>query len=480
MKFKSYMINEAKKRGEATPLDIKNPAVEYCYVEVMQDMNQTKKGMYRFISGTTSGQIATLELAPMTIKKSRRTQGRTVYQKLDKSLLGDSEFIRRVSTFNNADALERTVIFAAEYFFEFQKNISINEMKELVDNYPNARISEGFRRDIYDNAIRSIKEVKKIISPSKTYSYERQGENYSKPLYKLAKTYNKMGKSDNWNPGDIWLFSQAGIAKLQKIDEFIENYVESLHINHNLFESKEKDNERGLALNYFIAQGVQSKDILPISLKKPTHNGPLTATLLNKFDVANLPVIEELGKLEITKITGGSLSFRSMEIQTNHYKKLALKFQVTDSADKSTNFQHRVRNNLAGHAEGSYLSTPDWKVYLAKHNIKMYGAQPGYLVIPEDRKPMLTLFLNTYKEMSKASLLDKKTLNKMGDPEIWFDKFYNNNKTNNMNYIKRFIFIGSWIKAVNTHGSEMVRTAMSIAMKTDHNRAGSSPHYIIK
>jgi len=169
-----------------------------------------------------------------------------------------------------------------------------------------------------------------------------------------------------------------------------------------------------------------------------------------------------------------------MEIQTDHYKKLALKFQVTDSADTSTNFQHRVRNNLAGHAEGSYLSTPDWKIYLAKNNIKMYGTQPGYLTIPEDRKKMLALFLNTYKEMSKASLLDKKTLNKMGDPEVWFDKYYNNNKTNNMNYIKRFIFIGSWIDAVDTHGSEMVKTAMSIAMKTDHNRAGSSAHYIIK
>ena len=104
---------------------------------------------------------------------------------------------------------------------------------------------------------------------------------------------------------------------------------------------------------------------------------------------------------------------------------------------------------------------------------------------------MKKLFDEMYKVMKNNSRYQKKAFNKIGDPDVWFERNYeagsqgtskSDVKKPGIEMIKRLIFTGSWQKAITQHpeGDNIVKKAISIAIKTDHNQAGGGPHYIIK
>ena len=130
--------------------------------------------------------------------------------------------------------------------------------------------------------------------------------------------------------------------------------------------------------------------------------------------------------------------------------------------------------------EGSYQSTKAWKDYLKINNIVMYGDGGEYRKVPEGKAAMKKLFDYYYGVMNNNPRWDNGALIAMGDKDAWFESHYNDNDTDNKTYIKRMIFLGSWHDAVITHGDDMVKTAIAIATKADHNPAGAGPHYIIK
>jgi len=493
LRFKSYLIENKKnfQRGKHTVLDPFSADVQYGIAEVMKDTLGLKKGFYRIYGKSSGGQKIVMGKGPafkLTQIKGYntkvRSEGKSFQIEMTKEDLQSGDIIREVSVFNNVDALEHCPIIAGEYYLEHQTNIPIDEMCQAVDNFyrtkKSFRITQGFNYRIYKNAISTLSELKKIMKKGTTYSFERQGDNHSKVLYTLAKKYNKYS-GDHWNPADIWLFSAEGVSAVNNIDSFIENYVESLQIKNTFFESKAVDNEKALALNYFISQGMQSKNIVPVSLKSPLNPGNLNVYTLNNFNPAHLPKITNMGNLKVTDFSVGSTTFGSLQISSNHPRDLKLKFQRAGgkgSEDFSINFQHNVWVNGTG--EGSYLDTKEWRDYLKNNNIQMYGSGGTYKTIPSAKGALKKLFDHYYNVMKNNKRWNSKVFDKMGDKDAWFEEHFNDNETNNKTYIQRMIFLGSWHEAVINHGDDMVKKAIAIATKADHSTAGPGPHYIIK
>lgn len=109
------------------------------------------------------------------------------------------------------------------------------------------QLRDNYQTVYYESAFKQLKEYKKYAK-GRGYSYERQGEDKTKQLYKVARSLT--GKlNDNWNPADVW-----AIRKTYDMDI--------------LYQSKTAE-----MLNLNLVEAFNNKDILPISLKqveKPT------------------------------------------------------------------------------------------------------------------------------------------------------------------------------------------------------------------
>lgn len=95
----------------------------------------------------------------------------------------------------------------------------------------------------YTSALKQLAALKPKLASSTGYTYERQRDNLTAPLYDLGRKLS--GKAnDNWNPGDVWMikknYDMKKLLACKNIDE----------------------------LNDKIGAEVKKKNILPISLKQ--------------------------------------------------------------------------------------------------------------------------------------------------------------------------------------------------------------------
>jgi hypothetical protein len=95
----------------------------------------------------------------------------------------------------------------------------------------------------YESSLKQTKELKSFLKSNRGYKYERQSQNQTGNLYKLARKLS--GKaSDNWNPADIWM-----IKNTFKIDTLL-------------------DSKSITELNEKICIEYNKKNLIPISLKQ--------------------------------------------------------------------------------------------------------------------------------------------------------------------------------------------------------------------
>lgn len=96
----------------------------------------------------------------------------------------------------------------------------------------------------YNSAIKQLNELKKYVKGFRGYSYERQGQDKTKDIYRQARVLSGLA-SDNWNPADVWMIKKDFDGFNKKFSTIVE-------------------------LNAVIARGFKTKDVIPISLKNVT------------------------------------------------------------------------------------------------------------------------------------------------------------------------------------------------------------------
>ena len=476
MRFKNYLMTEASKKF------VPDEANLYSLVNV-SGVKDLKAGTFRFYGKTngkadyfvSSGEI--YEFAIMNgLGGATRAEGKHFKISIAKKDFGS--VILQSKSYNNADLLEDSVVMAINYLSQTGKTIPVEELIRQVDNHPNKRYTDGFKNKVYIYSTNNIKQIQSLMTNGK-YTFELQGKGgHNHKLYELQSRYLKLNK-DIWNPADIWGFTQKGLSALSKIDTFIDEWVEDNKWNTQLFEADV--NPRGQALNYFINLGMKTKDILPVSLKAPENGSSMKVYTINVFDPRSVPSYD-LSDIKLTKFTPGSDSFRSLEIQTNHKLNLKVKFQCTGDKNKACGFQHRVRNEKGKHAEGAYMTHPEWKTYFKSLGLEIHSCDRGngiYKAFPTSYDEMKKLFMRAHKNLKSNPQYDNKILNKIGDPDEYFDNHFNSNPKDNINFIKRFIFIGETV-TVYSQNPGMLKKAISLAIKYVSTVDTTAPHFVIK
>lgn len=128
-----------------------------------------------------------------------------------------------------------------ENMVEKSKILTEEQLTKLLDR----EASKHYDTVYYTSALAQTKQLKKYIGVNRGYTYERQGKNKTAKLYEVArKLTHKL--NDNWNPADVWMIKSG--------------YDMNILYNAKTFKQ----------LNSEIVKAVQSKDILPISLKQVT------------------------------------------------------------------------------------------------------------------------------------------------------------------------------------------------------------------
>lgn len=134
---------------------------------------------------------------------------------------------------------ENISMWIFEAHFENNKILTEEDITSKLE-----KNADSYDTTYYQSALKQLDELKKYIKKG-GYTYERQGDNLTKELYKNARKLT--GKlNDNWNPADVWM------------------------IRKNFDLSSIYDTNTSDDLNTRLAEAFYNRDVIPISLKNVT------------------------------------------------------------------------------------------------------------------------------------------------------------------------------------------------------------------
>jgi len=195
--------------------------------------------------------------------------------------------------FNHSKADSCSAVFATEIketasMIMFRENTELSEtqLKDFLYAIDQDYV-KYWKHIFYTSAIAQLKSYKEIGMSKSGLYFERQGKNYSKELYDVAAKYSGLKSPDNWNPSDVWVFSNKGISNLEKL-----KYMKSL-----------------VELNEFVKDNLSSKDIVGISLKQVTKKAKLKLNNMGEELISDLD-------FSLKKDVGIPLSFKSIMVYT--------------------------------------------------------------------------------------------------------------------------------------------------------------------
>jgi len=223
---------------------------------------------------------------------------------------------------------------ASAIIFEIGSEISQDKFKEILfKNNPSYR--EHYQPIFYTSAIAQLKAYKEIgIRGAKVFERQDEGGGYAQILYDKAKKLSGLKDPNNWNPGDLWVFTSKGISLLDKV-----NNISTL-----------------LELNDFVKSSILSKDIVSISLKQVEKKAKLKLNNVNTRPISDIDF--SVNNINI------STSFKSIFFNTN--SGYILKGNMRGSAD-TLNLNYEGRFKGKGYAEGAFPAEL-WDDYKSSHN----------------------------------------------------------------------------------------------------------------
>lgn len=183
------------------------------------------------------------------------------------------------------------------------KKLGINKLSEMsheVDSLDSTmnekKASTFFIKDKWHDAL--MDQTKKYISnsslkfaKSNNIKVIRQGDFFEKTkitdfLGKAFKCYNlKQAKYDRWNPADVWFYRPNAITAIQGyLDTCVTNDRSSMN-KLNKISQKILVLKDFVGLNTLIYKLFESRDLIPLSLKKSTSNKGVYSYRLAKINV---------------------------------------------------------------------------------------------------------------------------------------------------------------------------------------------------
>lgn len=262
---------------------------------------------------------------------------------------------------------------------------------------------DSYDTTYYQSAIKQLEELKKYIK-SGGYTYERQGANLTKDLYKAAR--NLTGKlNDNWNPADVWMIRKG--------------FDLSSIYNTNTAND----------LNTRLAEAFYNHDVIPISLKNVTTPKAKSSVIdPNKLLKSKLDL-----NLEFDQVDLSSPSFGNFILKTKSGFAVRAGFKAS-----STTLVVSLEGRMLG--AGYQLGAIDAKAY--KDRIKekyQYTLRSGKST-PSDIKIALKEakeIFNKYKRLSNTV----STYEELEDIVLQSEDFIQNRFSNIISYVYASLFL---------------------------------------
>jgi len=177
-----------------------------------------------------------------------------------------------------------------------------------------------YNSKFYESAKEQKRVLKSKYSPTPSYHGERQNDDLSKIIYTKMKKIERL-HFDNWNPADIWFFNITA----DKIKKDIDHFVTIQELN-----------------NYIIEQ-MESKNILPVSLKQ-TSAGKGKFEYVSSKNAANIDIDLDAVSIDLSE------SFNNFIINTKSNFQIRVGFK-SGATSLSVFFEGRMKN--AGYQLGA-------------------------------------------------------------------------------------------------------------------------------
>ncbi len=256
---------------------------------------------------------------------------------------------------------------------------------------------DSFDTTYYQSALKQLEELKKYIKKG-GYTYERQGDNLTKDLYKAARKLT--GKlNDNWNPADVWMIKKDFDLS-------------------SIYDTNTADD-----LNTRLAEAFYNRDVIPISLKNVTTPKAKSSVVdANKLLKSKLDL-----NLEFDQIDLSAPSFGNFILKTKSGFAVRAGFKAS-----STTLNVSLEGRMLG--AGYQLGAIDAKAY--KDRIKeryRYTLRNGKST-PSDIKIALQEakeIFNKYKRISNT--ID--TYEELEDAVLNSEQFIQNRFSNIISYV---------------------------------------------
>lgn len=212
-----------------------------------------------------------------------------------------------------------------------EKNKILSE-DEVIDQLSSDDI-DLYSSVFYTSALAQAKKLKAYVGSNKGYTYERQGKNKTAKLYVTArKLTNKL--NDNWNPADVWMIKPSY----------------DMEVLYNARNFKQ--------LNSELVKAIQSKDIIPISLKQ-VSKGDATLSINDpaKIMKEKLNLDLKIDKVDLSE------SFNNFIVWTKSGFGVRAGFKAS-STTLNVSLEGRFKN--AGYQVGA-VDAEDFRIYASQY-----------------------------------------------------------------------------------------------------------------
>ncbi len=437
MRFKNYLVEMSVKQAKLLGNSI---------LTFKGGIDGLRKGDYRFKGYNSNIAKTILNKVPesnyingdgegddIIVLKEMSTENLYKIYNTSINILGGKMFtkFRRRSTPNAREEITLSMFALAAKGVNLHYNFEDEEilLRKLEKDYNS---SEGFNSGFYRIAVLSADAAAKAgKSFRKATVFEMDKGTYSSKINNHVTSL--IGSSaDNWNPADIWIFSDAGI---DWIDGVMGDITDLSLINSELYRM------------------LMSNDIFPISLKYPENTTKMRFRLNQKYPI---PTDEKIAFDEITM----PLSLNSLSMKAKN--KFAI--QIQGDNIKGHYLAHSANLETSGGNHG--VGTPYGKLWFdyVQSNDKR---GKGILSIAKPKAPYKTqigdvsesdflLWRESYVRLSKMSGKGAKTAAKV----ILF-KYEDLDE----NMLKRYVRNASWLEFLLDNKKDVLKIAYESSKK---------------
>ena len=253
----------------------------------------------------------------------------------------------------------------------FEKDYTQDEVIDIIAK-AKPRLVSFYKTEYYTSAKKAANALHKNYKPKSGTQFELQGDKLSTLIYEKAKQLGLKGNVNNWNPGDVWGFSEKG-----------KNSLSGLSSIGSLAELRD-----------FLDESYDNKDIISVSLK-----------LVKDVNNAKYKVIEPQNRPPIphdlrVKSIGVPDSYKSAIFYTND--DISLKANMRGSSS-TTCMNMEMYDESAKSSLGAVIAS-EWDMLIAANGNSLLTCKNFK---PKTESEITTLLEKSYKIFKLNNKINK-------------------------------------------------------------------------